>query len=163
MMMFCITACFVGALPRGSPRRRDGAAELPGIRITVTGVVGFVCRLAGAVLMIDGFLAWAMRRSVAVTAMTTMVVATTMAAVMTAGGMCVIVQMFVFGGFAVLTAIAFEQAAARWFPFGDTQIENAENLRLESEAFAERKGDLRILALQPFDLCGDAFDQHAGE
>ena len=82
----------------------------------------------------------------------------------TAGrGVAVVVQMLGFGRFAVFAAIAFEQRASGERIVAGATVEDGEDLRLEAEVLTEREGDLRILLLQPFELAGDAFDQHTGK
>ena len=78
------------------------------------------------------------------------------------GRMAVLVQMLGLGQFAILATIAFEHATCGDLA-ADLVVEQVENALVEAEVTAQAESDLRILALQAFDLHLDALDQHAAE
>jgi len=77
-------------------------------------------------------------------------------------GVAVIVQVFGFGGFAVLATVAFEQAAGLQLAPINLGVKQIEDALVKAKMRAEREGDLRVLLLQAFDLILDAFDQYSG-
>jgi hypothetical protein len=76
--------------------------------------------------------------------------------------MAVVVQVFGLGGFAVLAAVAFEQAAFG-SSAGGLAVEQVENALVEAEVLPSAKAICGYCCLQALDLRLDALDQHAGE
>src|SRR5690606_31992151 len=78
-------------------------------------------------------------------------------------GVGVVVQVLGLGGKAVLAAVALQQRAFRQFVPAHLAVEQLEDALVEAEVSAERKHDVRVLALQALDLGLDAIHQHAAE